>query len=550
MDEQHKPVVRKFSEELDRGPLSFETIQEAITSISEELNIGCVYGEIFNSANKNENKAIDDYQYLYTNRNGYDDNEKIEIPFRSISGADGKYNILAKTNHKFDDSEKEAVEDVFHIIDSFIAKIVANEQIEEIATHQKFTGLLNVDGYSKRIRKIYAQGKADLYDAIYFNISAFGLLNRKYDRRTGDLILIEFGKQVSRYIDDDEVFGQLGGDNFVAFVKKENFKKFITAIKARNITVIGANDKEVNVTLRTRIGYMHMQKNTPKDEVVGGPAIALNAAKINRKQIVELTDNLKNKALYDKDIEQSFEKSLLNKEFLAYYQPKVDVRNNEIIGAEALARWNRNNEIVFPDAFIQTLEKVGRIVELDLYMLETVCKDVVEWKKKGLKTVPISVNFSRRDLSDFKLAEYISEIISKYGLSKEEIVVEITETTFEDEVEQLTCFINGLSNCGVRVSVDDFGTGYSSLSLISEYPVNEIKIDRSFINKKLNKKDEVIVSGIIDIAKKLNLEIISEGVESNEQKEFLLKVGCNRAQGFLFDKPLPKEKFETKLKKA
>lgn len=180
-------------------------------------------------------------------------------------------------------------------------------------------------------------------------------------------------------------------------------------------------------------------------------------------------------------------------------------------------------------------------------MLELVCKDIAAWKEAGRHVVPVSVNFSRRDLTDPELSNKIVGIIQKYGIDQHEIIVEVTETTSEEEQAQMAHFLEQLKDFGVETSIDDFGTGYSSLSVLREFPVGEIKIDRSFINRQLGESDEIIIQSIIDMAKRLNIDVITEGVELVEQRDFLHHLGCDRVQGYLYDKPLPKDQFEKRL---
>ena len=201
-------------------------------------------------------------------------------------------------------------------------------------------------------------------------------------------------------------------------------------------------------------------------------------------------------------------------------------------------------------AFVPVLENSGKINKLDLHMLEQVCSDIHNWITIGNKPVPVSVNFSRKDLNDPQLPDKIMEVIESNNLPKELIIIEVTETASEEEKDYMVNFLGKLKNYGIETSIDDFGTGYSSLSVLREYPINEIKIDRSFINKKLKNSDEVIIQSIIDMAKKLDIDVITEGVEDIVQKDFLHNVGCDRLQGFLYDKPLPKDLFEKRLLKG
>ena len=250
-----------------------------------------------------------------------------------------------------------------------------------------------------------------------------------------------------------------------------------------------------------------------------------------------------------KDVVSEIEKG----SFMVYYQPKVDIRTGQIVGTEALARWIRNGEVIQPFRFIPTMERNGFIIHLDLYILKRVCEAINEWIEKGYKLVPISVNISRNDISGVghdprMLAERIIRIIKEYDIDPKYIIIEVTETTEASEQKDLYDFIRNMSEAGIATSIDDFGTGCSTLSVLRDFPVNEIKIDRSFINHEaFSTQDQIIIKSIIQMARQLNLNVITEGVETEEQARFLLELGCNHAQGYLYDKPLEQSAFESRL---
>jgi EAL domain-containing protein (putative c-di-GMP-specific phosphodiesterase class I) len=186
-----------------------------------------------------------------------------------------------------------------------------------------------------------------------------------------------------------------------------------------------------------------------------------------------------------KEIQQGFNYALRNRDFETYYQLKVDIRNNRIVGTEVLSRWRLGNEIIGPSEYIPVLEQAGMVEELDLYVLEEACRNLCKWKQMGRDIVPMSVNFSRRDLCDPRLADKIIDVISRYQVDRNDILIEITETTSEREKAMMLAFLREMDEYQIATSIDDFGTGYSSLSALRDYPVSEIKIDRSFINQLL-----------------------------------------------------------------
>ncbi len=190
-------------------------------------------------------------------------------------------------------------------------------------------------------------------------------------------------------------------------------------------------------------------------------------------------------------------------------------------------------------------------MSLDLYVLKKSCEFIREWIDNGIKPVPVSVNFSRRDLSYKDLAKEITSIIDSFNIDRKLIQIEVTETASEDERKQMTGFLSRLKDENISTAIDDFGTGYSSLSTLRDFPVSEIKIDRSFINNdELNKSDEIVLKNIIAMANELGISVVSEGVERPDQTALLQSVGCHVAQGFLYDNPMPKKDFEKRLIKG
>ena len=299
------------------------------------------------------------------------------------------------------------------------------------------------------------------------------------------------------------------------------------------------------------IGYFEIDKmDFDFRSLLSKSSIACQYARTTKKKIVKLTPELYDALISVKNIENTFKDELKNGKFIVYYQPKFDIITGKIVGVEALSRWVNKGNVVPPGMFVPILEKNGEIIDLDLFVLENLCKDIHNFRNLGHNIVPASCNLSRRDFENQDLEDRVINIIKKYNVRSEDIVIEVTETTNLEENERLAKFINTMWKNGIMTSIDDFGTGYSSLSVLRDFKVNEIKIDRSFINREsLTESDEIILGAIIDMAKKLNISVICEGVETKKQTEFLVRLGCYKAQGFYYSKPVPKEEFEDMLLK-
>lgn len=249
------------------------------------------------------------------------------------------------------------------------------------------------------------------------------------------------------------------------------------------------------------------------------------------------------------EIQAMFPQAIANEEFQVYYQPKVTLKDYKLSGAEALCRWKHNGKLVPPGDFIPVLEAGTLICELDFYMLEHVCRDLREWIDAGKEVVRISVNLSRKNINSPNLLDRIICIIDKYQVPHELIEIELVETAGELNDEDLSEFLNGLRTNGISTAVDDFGTGFSSLSLIRNLPWSVIKIDRSLLPQKLDEHSEqyIMLRHLLTMLYDMGFKCIVEGVETVEQVKMLKENNCYVAQGFYFDRPLPKDDFATRL---
>ncbi|WP_408071855.1 putative bifunctional diguanylate cyclase/phosphodiesterase [Butyrivibrio sp. JL13D10] len=412
------------------------------------------------------------------------------------------------------------------------------------------TGLPNAGGYIDEVYEKITTGTIKDFTAFQFNLKGFGNINQKYGFEVADNIVVRFTEKVKEFLDEDEVLGHLGGDSFVALIHKCRKEKFCRLLNGIDVTVT-KDGREDKVRITSTIGLWDIEEDfEDPGEAIGRPSIALQHAKhILHIPVVSVTEEMLKRVAVQKSVLQQYQKALENKEFLVFYQPKVDSRTNTLVGAEGLVRWKHDGQMISPGIFIPPLEQNGEIVLLDYYVLKRACEDLKRWIDEGMEPVTISVNFSRKNLVDSDLAENIDRIIINSGVDKKYIEVEVTETVDEQEHGELAKFISNLHDRGINTAIDDFGAGYSSLATLREFKVHTLKIDRSFINTpEFSWKDEIILRDIIHMASGLNMEVVTEGVERQDQLDFINKVGCYVIQGFYFDRPLPVEEFEERLK--
>lgn len=241
--------------------------------------------------------------------------------------------------------------------------------------------------------------------------------------------------------------------------------------------------------------------------------------------------------------------AIRNREFVVYFQPKVSIKDMKITGAEALIRWKYQDQILPPVKFIPFCERTGLVIDVDFYVLEETCRQMRKWLDEGLNLVRVSVNFSKYHFNESGVAERIFNVIKSYNIPPEFIEVEFTETAYLDKEEILEYTVDKLRSYGIRSSIDDFGSGYSSLNMIQNMDFEVVKLDKSLLGKGVeNSKAKKVISNIIRMAKELEMEVLAEGVETTEELNLLKSLDCDVVQGFFFDKPLPIQEFELRLR--
>ena len=238
--------------------------------------------------------------------------------------------------------------------------------------------------------------------------------------------------------------------------------------------------------------------------------------------------------------------AMANHELKAFYQPKFNSVTGKLIGAEALVRWQKpDGSFIYPDQFIPLVERSGQVVDVDYYVYREVFKFLADRIAAGKKVVPVSLNVSRVHLNKMSILGYVRELFEEYKVPAEFIEFELTESIYLDNTQMALDLVKGLHNFGTKVSMDDFGSGYSSLNLLSRLPIDIIKLDKVFLKEDtLQESDKIIISCVIDMAKKLRIVSLCEGVETMEQSDYLKDIGCQIQQGYYFSRPVPQEQFE------
>jgi len=426
-------------------------------------------------------------------------------------------------------------------------KIRMSELASEFYYYDTETGLPNLKKLEKFAVKLTLNRKISNYETAFLNIIGFNYITKKVGYKTGVGILSQYGQQLISLLDEDEMAARMGGDNFVIFFKKENEQKILEFLEGTNIGVDFAGNS-INFHIRARAGIYKVQQS---DETFGSimnkiSATANYAKSISRIPVVFYSEEIEKLVLKHKEYSQKFKDALENGEFFVMYQPKVYTDNNSVYGGEALVRWINDGKIVPPGDFIEILEKEHLICQLDFYVLEETCKNIRRWIDSGAKPVKISVNFSNEHLYGENLVERITEVVDKYEVDHSLIEIEMTETVDAEATKKLLGYVKGLHENNFTIAIDDFGIGYSSLHLLQSVCVDVLKIDKAFVSdvaEDENKRENVILKHIINMAADIGLEIVAEGVETDIQRDKLKEMNCHRIQGYVYDKPLKESDF-------
>ena len=435
---------------------------------------------------------------------------------------------------------------------AFISRNRLQVIAEELAFYDDM-GFRNIRTFFRYLAWKGQPGDFDGKAAINYNLRHFALINEEYGRKGGDTALLNHFKYIENLIGDGGIISRLGGDAFVCICDQTDLPDLLDYL---NESIVVVDEKGSTARISCYAGVFLIPdgyKVTVPNDIMGKIMHAYQIAKSGTQgNIVFFSDILMTDRERTRRIQNMFPIALSNNEFHVFYQPKVNIVTGEICGAEALCRWFHDGGIIPPIEFIPILEETNEICKLDFYMLDKVCSHIRKWLDTGKQVVRVSVNLSRRHMSNPDLLDTIIKIIDRYNVPHEFIEIELTETTTDVEFRDLRRVVDGLHQQNIYTSVDDFGMGYSSLNLIRVVPWNVLKVDKIFLpldGESKTSTRSVMFKHVMAMAKEIGMECIVEGVETPAQLELLRQNDCELAQGYLFDKPLPLEEFEKRLDK-
>ena len=450
-----------------------------------------------------------------------------------------------------DEDERVKLDLVMRTVLSYISRSRMRDSLYRLAFFDE-RGYPNLRNWFDYLGKTVAQKQARDKTSFRYNLRHFSLINQEFGREIGDVIMDAHYKGLVESLGEGSFVARLGGDNFLGMCPSDKTRIVVDYLTETEVRT----PKGVGVNVSTSAGFFRMPKDHDAtiDEIMSNIISAYRVAQIGgMDNTVFYDESFQSNREKSMKVHQQFSEALEKNEFKPFYQPKVNVLDGSLAGAEALCRWFRGGKVIPPIEFIPFLEETSEICKLDFHMLECVCKDLRRWADEGRELKKISINFSRKHILNTYFPEMVAEIVDKYSIPHEYIEVELTETTSEIEYGELRRMVKGLRDLGFYISVDDFGIGYSSLNLIKDMPWNTLKIDKTFLPADTDNESStssVMFKHVVSMTRQLGLECISEGVETLQHVEILKKNGCDIAQGYFFDKPLPVADFEDRLSRG
>ncbi|MEI2425552.1 EAL domain-containing protein [Priestia megaterium] len=436
------------------------------------------------------------------------------------------------------------------------------EKIKQMAYYDPLTNLPNRYWLNKQLKKLFIDEESpELLAILFLDLDRFKSINDTLGHHHGDVLLRRVAERLKKCIPSSDFISRHGGDEFILVLHTlktvEEIEEMTEQIvKEMSLPFYIDGDK---VLTSTSVGISLFSKECqqhiiPKDadelidRLIKQADIAMYVAKRNGRNTYEMSSSSSNERIIKTiSMENELKYALERHEFQLVYQPLIDLKTSGVIGAEALIRWNSAKfGTVYPNEFLPILEEVGLIVPVGKWVLEEACKQMKGWTELNSKASKIGVNVSPIQLKSSRFVAEIEQILQKTGLEPHFLELEITESVIQNSQESKKV-LNRLRSLGIKVAMDDFGTCYSSLSYLKHLPINTLKIDKSFIDD-LDEVGKVLVETIIQMGKKLNFDLTAEGIENEEQLQFVTEQGCHIGQGYLFDKPLSPEEMSRLLK--
>jgi diguanylate cyclase (GGDEF)-like protein len=434
----------------------------------------------------------------------------------------------------------------------------ANEQLHHLVLHDNLTRLPNRTLLEDRITQAIssAQGLGKLFAVMLLDLDRFKTINDSLGHHYGDKLLQAVAQRLTETLRAEDTVARIGGDEFVVLLKEIAEPQAAANIAQKLLTALSEpfyiEDQEQNMSSSIGISIYPNDGLDLRALMVNADGAMYHAKKMGRNNYQFFTREMTAVAGARLELEKSLRRAMENREFELHYQPKVNVKSGAVTAMEALIRWRDPQKgLISPVEFIPLAEELGLIIPLGAWVLITACQQNRQWQVAGLPKIRVAVNLSAVQFRQKNLVEFISQVLEDTGLDASFLELEVTESVIMQNAEEATLVLEKLHAKGIHISIDDFGTGYSSLSYLKRFPLDTLKIDRSFVRDISSDPDDAaIVKSVIALAHSLRLGVIAEGVETEEQLAFLSALGCDEYQGYYRSRPVPAEEFAQLLRES
>lgn len=550
-NEKYTKALENFLEiMIHHNDVDLDVLRDALEPLGQVFGIARLESSYY------ENSAIEHIENGYVTvyyENGSAGEEALSERFVTNEGHIVVYSLYPYADRTgWSEDERRRLYLIMDLMFTFRNRNDLIKVVDNLTYFDQEIGVHNLRYYLRYLGVLHEKEELEGHTAICFNLKRFTAINNRLGRTRGTYVMRRFANEIAALLNEGEMICRLVSDNFIMLVKTENAQTIINALLGMDIEYNPETGETIRVS--ANVGVYSITDNSHielasdiMDRISAAAHIARESAE---HDVIHFNESML--AVREKNIKivTMFPQALKNEEFMVYYQPKISMEDYTMTGAEALCRWQHDGEVVSPGDFIPVLERSMEICDLDFYILDHVCMHMRRWLDMGKKAVQISINFSRRHMSDLDLLSHIIRIVDKYQVPHGLIEIELTETTSDVEFKDLKRVVKGLQEAGFSTSVDDFGVGYSSLTLIKDIPWDVLKVDKSFLPSEDDAEDRqkrIMFKYVLAMAQEMGLECIAEGVETKEQLDLLKENCCDFAQGFFFDRPLPVEEFEKRL---
>ena len=427
----------------------------------------------------------------------------------------------------------------------------AEERARFLATHDDLTELPNRWMFGEAVNDAVKAGHryGHTFTVMFMDLDRFKNINDTLGHAAGDVLLIEIAKRLNECLRESDVIARIGGDEFVIMLRGVSDRSQVATVARKILSAVvkplAIHGHECRITASIGISMFPTDALDEESLIKNADAAMYVAKEEGRNGFRFHFRNITTQSIERLLLESSLRGALEREELLLHYQPKQDLGHGGVSGVEALLRWQHPDRgLLSPSHFIPLAEETGLIVPIGKWVIETACAQNMAWQRQGLPALRIAVNLSPRQFADPGLLGDIGAALDKSGMAPELLELEITESMVMHNVERAMRVLKAIKSLGVILAIDDFGTGYSSMSLLKKFPIDVLKIDRSFVREiTSNSEDKAIADAIIALGRVLNLTIVAEGVETAEQEAFLRAHNCDEVQGYLISKPVPADEF-------